>query len=94
MNTSASIKLPDNSIADALWTLISRADDTVKRIIAIRLNSQLSTTSNASTDEEFFREFLAIPYDNPLTAEEEKKAIRRSHYFDSDRRIEHLYDNK
>lgn len=44
-------------------------------------------------DEAFVREFLAMPYDSPMTAEEEKELIRNSHHFDPDRKVAHLYDN-
>ena len=33
------------------------------------------------SDEEFFKEFFALPYDNPMTAEEAKRIIRESRHF-------------
>ena len=46
-----------------------------------------------TSDEEFVREFLAPPYDNPTTAEEAKKEIRDSHVFGT-RQIKPLHDEK
>ena len=31
-------------------------------------------------DEQFVRDFLATPYDNPMTADEAKRMIRESHH--------------
>ena len=39
-----------------------------------------SSIENVS-DDDFIRDFLATPYDNPMTAEEHKKMIRDSHQF-------------
>ena len=33
-------------------------------------------------DEDFVREFLATPYDNPMTADEAKQMIHESHHFE------------
>ena len=44
-------------------------------------------------DEEFVREFLATPYDNPMTADETKQMIRESHHF-GERNIKPLYDGE
>lgn len=41
-------------------------------------------------DNEFMRDFFSTPYDNPLTAEEEKQMIRNGRYFDPDRKINQL----
>lgn len=45
-------------------------------------------------DEEFVRKFLNMPVGYHNTAEEEKKLIRESHYFDPDRKINHIWDGK
>ena len=44
-------------------------------------------------DEEFVREFLATPYDNPMTADEAKQMLRESHHF-ADRHINPLHDGE
>lgn len=50
-------------------------------------------TTQHTSDEEFVREFLATPYDNPTTAEEAKKEIRDSHVYGT-RKIKQLHDEK
>lgn len=44
-------------------------------------------------DEEFVRQFLATPYDNPMTADEAKQMIRESHQFGF-RTIKPLHDGE
>lgn len=44
----------------------------------------------SESDKDFISRFLATPYDNPTTAEEEIKIIRDSHYFDSNRKVNHI----
>ncbi|MCR5455757.1 MAG: hypothetical protein K6F33_12290 [Bacteroidales bacterium] len=34
-------------------------------------------------DEALLRDFFSTPYDNPMTADEAKKMIRESHYFEN-----------
>ena len=46
-----------------------------------------------TSDEEFVREFLATPYDNPMTADEAKQMIRESHHFGG-RNIKPLHDEE
>lgn len=41
-------------------------------------------------DEDFFHDFLMLPYDNPMSAAEENEIIRGSHCFDPNRDINHL----
>lgn len=42
---------------------------------------QRTTSKEDVSDEDFVRDFLATPYDNPMSAEEHKKMIRESHQF-------------
>ena len=44
------------------------------------------------SDEEFFKEFFALPYDNPMTAEEAKLLIRDSRHSGVTRHIKPLSD--
>lgn len=40
MSSTITLNTSDNSLAEALWTLINRADDKVKDVIATRLQRQ------------------------------------------------------
>ena len=46
---------------------------------------ELERARQHKSDEDFVREFQAMPRGNDMTAEEMKKMIRESHYFDSNR---------
>ncbi len=55
-----------------------------KRWLAKHLIEQADRDENVpaakQTDEEFFKEFFALPYDNPMTAEEAKRMIRENRH--------------
>lgn len=40
MSSTITLNTSDNNLVEALWTLISRADDKVKDVIAVRLQRQ------------------------------------------------------
>ena len=48
-------------------------------------------TLSDSSDEMFFKTFLSLPLDEPISAKEE---IRSSHYYGTDRAVDHLYEGK
>lgn len=46
------------------------------------------------SDEDFMRKLFSTPYHNPMSAEEENKMIRDSHYFAPDRAVTNLQYGK
>lgn len=71
-----------DSILDSLRFLSSSN----KRWLADHLIEQVAREEEAvseakATDDDFFKEFMALPHDYPITAEEQKKLIRESRHF-------------
>lgn len=82
---NVSITLP---LDDILRSLQSLSLDN-RKWLAEHLTEQVREEECKSNtkEESFFNEFVSIPYDNPITANEENKMIRDSHYFDPNRDI-------
>ena len=71
---------------------ISKKDKTKAKSVGNSDNKVKKSNDNQrDRDMEFVREFLSTPYDNPMTADEAKRMIRESHYFE-DKYIKPLHD--
>ena len=67
------------------------------QLVASRLaNMQIKKgdTLSDSSDEMFFKTFLSLPLDESISAKEEERLIRSSHYYSADRAVDHLYEGK
>ena len=62
-------------------------------VVAYLVDTMQDEEEQMTADEEFVRDFLATPYDNPMTAEEAKQMIRESHHF-GERNLKPLYDGE
>lgn len=62
-------------------------------VVAYLVDTMQDEERQLSADEEFVREFLATPYDNPMTADEAKQMIRESHHF-GERNLKPLHDGE
>lgn len=62
-------------------------------LVAYLVDTIQNEEQQKTADEEFVREFLATPYDNPMTADEAKQMIRESHHFEQ-RTLIPLYDGE
>ena len=51
-------------------------------VVAYLVDTMQDEEQHFTADEEFVRQFLATPYDNPMTADEAKQMIRESHHFE------------
>ena len=83
------------SLDDILYSL-GFLSSSNKRWLAKHLIEQADRDETMSaakqTDEDFFKEFFALPYDNPMTAEEAKRIIRESRHSGVTRHIKPLSD--
>ena len=57
---------------------------------AIKEDAEVETAKQS--DEEFFKEFFALPYDNPITAKEAKRIIHENRHSGVTRHIKPLSD--
>ena len=62
-------------------------------VVAYLVDTMQDEEQHFTADEEFVRQFLATPYDNPMTADEAKQMIRESHHFE-ERNLKPLHDGE
>lgn len=85
VNSGLLLQISDLSTKDKRFLMGYIAQEVAEDEAEEAANSKIS-------DEEFFKEFFALPYDNPMTAEEAKRLIRDSRHSGVTRHIKPLSD--
>jgi len=90
---TAALKMKSNPMAPYMGLMRRMSREQKLTVVAYLVDTMQDEEQQMTADEEFVRDFLATPYDNPMTAEEAKQMIRKSHYF-GERNLKPLHDGE
>ena len=85
--------MKSNPMAPYLGLMRGMSREQKLAVVAYLVDTMQDEEQQMSADEDFVREFLATPYDNPMTADEAKQMIRESHHFE-ERTLNPLHDEE
>ncbi len=91
--TATALKMKSNPMAPYLDLMRGMSREQKLAVVAYLVDTMQDEEQQMSADEDFVREFLATPYDNPMTADEAKRMIRESHHFE-ERTLKPLHDGE
>ena len=77
--TATALKMKSTPMAPYMGIMRRMSREQKLAVVAFLVDTMQDEEQQMTADEEFVREFLATPYDNPMTADEAKKMIRESH---------------
>lgn len=80
---------------ESLLQMLSRLSLSKRKWLADHLVEpwEREDVNQRQADEEFVRDFLSTPYDNPTSADEAKNVIREHRYY-SERNLKPLHDGE
>lgn len=85
--------MKSNPMAPYMGLMRGMSTEQKLAVVAFLVDTMQDEGQQMTADEEFVREFLATPYDNPMTADEAKQMIRESHHFE-ERNLRPLHDGE
>lgn len=91
MTTNVSVSL-DNILYSLGFLSSSNKRWLAEHLIEQAAKDEAEANAAKQSDDEFFKDFFALPYDNPMTAEEAKQIIRDSRHSGVTRQIKPLSD--
>lgn len=74
--TATTIKMKSTPMAPYMGLMRKMTREQKLTVVAYLVDTMQDEEQKLTADEEFVREFLATPYDNPMTADEVKHLLR------------------
>lgn len=90
---TTTLKMKSNPMAPYMGLMKGMTREQKLTVMAYLVDTLQDEEQHLTDDEDFVRQFLATPYDNPMTADEAKQMIRESHHFE-ERNLKPLHDGE
>ena len=90
---TTTLKMKNTPMAPYMGIMREMTREQKLTVVSYLIDTMKDEEQQLTADEEFVRQFLATPYDNPMTADEAKQMIRESHHFEK-RDLKPLHDGE